>query len=129
MGPRPRHRRDAVRPVYRRRTAYSITELLDSAEAAAHGTIRSLVETRWSLTVWVDGIHFNIWLEDDRLCYPGWGAGGRDEGAGGTRGRLPGERGERWASVLQDLRGRGMRSPAVATGDGALGFWAAVRDV
>lgn len=30
---------------YRRRMAYSITELLDSAEAAADGTIRSLVES------------------------------------------------------------------------------------
>ena len=34
-----------------------------------------------------------------------------------------------WTAVLRDLRRRGMRAPVVAVGDGALGFWAAVRDV
>ena len=34
----------------------------------------------------------------------------------------------RWASVLQELSRRGLRAPVVAIGDGALGFWAAVRD-
>ena len=34
-----------------------------------------------------------------------------------------------WATVLRDLKRRGMRAPVVAVGDGALGFWAAVRDV
>jgi putative transposase len=32
-------------------------------------------------------------------------------------------------TVLRDLKRRGMRPPVVAVGDGALGFWAAVRDV
>ena len=31
--------------------------------------------------------------------------------------------------VLRDLKRRGMRAPVVAVGDGALGFWAAVREV
>ena len=31
--------------------------------------------------------------------------------------------------MLRDLKKRGMRAPRVATGDGALGFWAAIRDV
>jgi putative transposase len=30
--------------------------------------------------------------------------------------------------VLRNLKRRGMRPPVVAVGDGALGFWAAVRD-
>jgi putative transposase len=34
-----------------------------------------------------------------------------------------------WATVLRDLKSRGMRAPELAIGDGALGFWAAVRDV
>jgi putative transposase len=34
-----------------------------------------------------------------------------------------------WAEVLRDLRRRGMRAPVVAVGDGALGLWAALRDV
>ena len=33
-----------------------------------------------------------------------------------------------WAE-LRDLRRRGMRAPVVAVGDGALGLWAALRDV
>jgi len=36
---------------------------------------------------------------------------------------------ESWADVLRDLRRRGMTAPVVAAGDGALGFWAALRDV
>jgi transposase-like protein len=34
-----------------------------------------------------------------------------------------------WAELLRDLRRRGMRTPVVAVGDGALGLWAALRDV
>jgi len=36
---------------------------------------------------------------------------------------------ESWASLLRDLKRRGMQPPVVAVGDGALGFWAAVREV
>lgn len=36
---------------------------------------------------------------------------------------------ESWLTLLSDLRPRGMRAPVVAVGDGALGFWAAVREV
>jgi len=39
------------------------------------------------------------------------------------------ESAESWKTVLRDLKRRGMRPPVVAVGDGALGFWAAVRDV
>ena len=31
--------------------------------------------------------------------------------------------------MLRDAKGRGMRAPVLAMGDGALGFWAALRDV
>jgi putative transposase len=34
-----------------------------------------------------------------------------------------------WAELLRELRRRGMRAPVVAVGDGALGRWAALRDV
>ena len=39
------------------------------------------------------------------------------------------ESAESWASVLRDLSRRGLRAPVMAIGDGALGFWSAVRDV
>src|SRR5947209_13176947 len=35
---------------------------------------------------------------------------------------------ESWAQLLRDLKKRGMRAPVLAIGDGALGFWAALRD-
>ncbi|MET3805239.1 transposase-like protein [Nakamurella sp. UYEF19] len=36
---------------------------------------------------------------------------------------------ESWAGLLRDAKRRGMRAPVLAMGDGALGFWAAVKDV
>jgi transposase-like protein len=36
---------------------------------------------------------------------------------------------ESWAELLRDLKKRGMRAPEIAVGDGALGFWSALRDV
>lgn len=36
---------------------------------------------------------------------------------------------ESWACLLRDLKKRGMRPPELAIGDGALGFWAALRNV
>ena len=80
--------------------------------------------------VWVDGVHFRVRLEDDRLCTLVM-IGVR---ADGTKELLAVEDGyresaESWSSVLRDLKRRGMRTPVLAIGDGALGFWKAVRDV
>ena len=80
--------------------------------------------------VWVDGVHFRIRLEDDRLCTLVM-IGARPDG---TKELVAVEDGyrestESWRTVLRDLKRRGMQAPAVAVGDGALGFWAAVRDV
>ena len=36
---------------------------------------------------------------------------------------------ESWLTLLRDLKRRGMTAPAVAVGDGALGFWKAVGEV
>ncbi len=79
---------------------------------------------------WVDGIHFRIRLEQDRLCCLVI-VGVRPDGtkelvaiADGYR-----ESTESWAELLRDLKGRGLAAPAIAVGDGALGFWAALREV
>ena len=34
-----------------------------------------------------------------------------------------------WSDVLRDLRDRGLTAPMLAVGDGALGLWAALREV
>ena len=39
------------------------------------------------------------------------------------------ESGESWANLLRDAARRGMRAPVLAVGDGALGFWKALREV
>jgi putative transposase len=39
------------------------------------------------------------------------------------------ESSELWADLLRDCKRRGMRVPVLAVGDGALGFWKALREV
>lgn len=80
--------------------------------------------------VWADGVHFNVRLEDERLAALVL-MGARPDG---TKEVIALEDGYRestdsWAALLRDVKSRGMRAPMVAVGDGALGFWAALRDV
>ncbi len=90
---------------------------------------RSLADVDY-VYIWVDGIHFNVRLGEDRLCclvIVGVRADGTKELVAITDGYR--ESTESWASLLRDCKRRGMRAPVLAVGDGALGFWAAVRDV
>ena len=97
-------------------------------DAAAFGK-RSLAGTDY-VYVWVDGIHLKVRLETDKVCLLvmiGVRADGTKELialADGFR-----ESSESWADLLRDCRRRGMRAPVLAVGDGALGFWKAVREV
>ena len=77
-----------------------------------------------------DGIHFRIRLEEDRLCTLVL-VGVRPDGTKEVVALEDGyrESAESWRTVLRDLQRRGLRAPVLAVGDGALGFWAAVRDV
>jgi len=90
---------------------------------------RSLAGTDY-VYVWVDGIHLKVRLEADKVCLLvmiGVRADGRKELvalADGFR-----ESSESWADLLRDGKRRGMAAPVLAVGDGALGFWKAVRDV
>ena len=97
-------------------------------EAAAFNK-RSLADTDY-VYCWVDGIHLKVRLEQDKVCLLvliGVRSDGRKELialAGGHR-----ESSESWADLLRDCRRRGMCAPVLAVGDGALGFWKALRDV
>src|SRR3954463_491657 len=79
----------------------------------------------------VDGVHVRIRLgEDDRLCLLVV-IGVREDG---TKELLAVEDGyresaESWAGVMRDLKARGINEPKLVVGDGALGTWAALRDV
>ncbi len=80
--------------------------------------------------LWADGIHVNIRLEEHRLCLLvliGVRADGRKELVALADGYR--ESVESWADLLRDCARRGMRAPVLAVGDGALGFWGALREV
>jgi putative transposase len=80
--------------------------------------------------LYVDGIHFNVRLEETRLCalvIIGVRVDGTKELVSITDGHR--ESTESWADVLRDLKRRGMRAPVLAVGDGALGFWGALSEV
>jgi putative transposase len=89
-----------------------------------------LLADRDFVYLWVDGVHFNIRLEDDRLAALVV-VGARPDGTKEVVAIEDGyrESTESWLAVLRDLKARGMRPPALAIGDGALGFWAAIREV
>src|SRR5215216_3177691 len=81
--------------------------------------------------LFVDGVHVSVRLgEDDRLCLLVV-IGVREDG---TKELLAVEDGyrestESWATVMRDLNNRGLNEPKLVIGDGALGTWAALRDV
>ena len=112
-------------------SASSISRMLEVWETE-YGAwqVRDLSEVDY-VYVWADGVHLNVRLgEADRLCLLVL-IGARPDGtkelvavSSGYR-----ESAESWAEVLRDLTRRGMQAPVLAVGDGALGFWAAVRDV
>ena len=80
--------------------------------------------------LWADGVHFNIRLEHERLCclvLIGVRADGHKELVAVGDGFR--ESTESWSELLRDLKRRGMRAPVLAIGDGALGFWGALREV
>jgi putative transposase len=79
---------------------------------------------------WADGVHFRVRLEQARLCCLVI-VGVRVDGTKELVAVADGEREstDSWAELLRDLRRRGMRAPVVMVGDGALGLWAALRDV
>ena len=90
---------------------------------------RSLVGKDY-VYIWADGVYFRVRLEEDRLaCLVIIGVL-----ADGTKEVIALEDGyresqESWACLLRDLKRRGMLAPVLAVGDGALGFWGALRDV
>jgi putative transposase len=91
---------------------------------------RSLDGKRY-VYVWADGVHFNIRLEEDRQCILvllGATADGRKELIAIGDGYRESE--QSWKALLLDCQARGLTvAPNLAIGDGALGFWKALRQV
>ena len=80
--------------------------------------------------LFADGVHVSVRLgEDKRLCLLVL-IGVAENGEKHLLAVEPGyrESKESWAEVLRDLRDRGLAAPVLAVGDGALGFWSALRE-
>jgi transposase-like protein len=91
---------------------------------------RSLAGKRY-VYVWADGVHFNIRLEGGKQCIlvlMGATADGRKELIAIADGYRESE--QSWKELLLDVQARGLDvEPSLAIGDGALGFWKAMRQV
>jgi putative transposase len=81
--------------------------------------------------LFVDGVHVSVRLgEDDKVCLLVV-IGVREDGEKELLAVEDGyrESTESWAGVFRDLKRRGLGCPKLVVGDGALGAWAALRDV
>jgi transposase-like protein len=91
---------------------------------------RSLSDKEY-VYVWADGVHFNIRLEEDRQCIlvlMGATKDGKKELIAIADGYRESE--QSWRSLLLDVKSRGLSiDPKLAVGDGALGFWKALKKV
>jgi transposase-like protein len=111
-------------------SATTITRLLQVWQEEYQAWRKRSLEGKEYVYIWADGVYFNIRLEEDRLaCLVVVGVlpNGRKEVIALEDGYR--ESTESWASVLRDLKRRGMPAPMLAVGDGNLGFWAALREV
>jgi transposase-like protein len=112
-------------------SAATVTRLKAAWEAEHEAwSKRSLTGKRY-VYVWADGVHFNIRLEGGRQCIlvlMGATADGRKELIALADGYRESE--QSWKELLLDCKARGLEiEPSLAIGDGALGFWKAMRQV
>ncbi len=80
--------------------------------------------------IFADGVHVSVRLgEDKRLCLLVL-IGVAENGEKHLLAIEPGYRESKdsWRAVLSDLHDRGLTAPVLAVGDGALGFWGALRE-
>ena len=115
-------------------SASTITRIKDIWQGEYKQWESRSLEGKHYVYIWADGVYFNIRLEDegnDRQCILallGATADGKKELialADGYR-----ESKQSWCELLRSCIARGLdKPPRMAIGDGALGFWAAVREV
>lgn len=112
-------------------SASTVTRLKGIWEGEYQAWSRRSLEGKQYVYVWADGVYFNIRLEEGRQCIlvlMGATAEGRKELIAITEGYRESE--QSWQELLLDCKARGLTTdPQLAIGDGALGFWKALRQV
>jgi len=112
-------------------SASTVTRLLEQWQDEYKDWSKRSLKDKHYVYLWVDGVHFNIRLEEDRQCIlvlMGATADGRKELIAIADGYRESE--QSWMELLLDVKSRGLTiDPKLATGDGALGFWKALPKV
>jgi transposase-like protein len=112
-------------------SATTITRLKSVWEGEHQAWARRSLAGKHYVYVWADGVHFNIRLEEGRQCIlvlMGATADGKKELIAIADGYRESE--QAWRELLLDCKARGLEiEPSLAIGDGALGFWKAMRQV
>ena len=111
-------------------SASVITRLTTQWQTEQRTFAERRLDDRDYVYVWADGVHFNVRLDEERLCclvIVGVRVDGTKELVAIADGYR--ESTQSWADLMRDLKRRGMRAPVLAVGDGALGFWGALREV
>jgi putative transposase len=112
-------------------SATTITRLKAVWEADHEAWSKRSLAGKHYVYVWADGVHFNIRLEGGRQCIlvlMGATAEGKKELIAISDGYRESE--QSWKELLLDVKARGLEvEPSLAIGDGALGFWKAMRQV
>ena len=112
-------------------SATTITRLLRVWQDEYAGWRKRSLKGKEYVYVWADGVYFNVRLGEDKQLACLVLVGALPDGTKEVIALEDGyrESTESWLSLLRDLERRGMPTPKLATGDGALGSWAALRQV
>jgi transposase-like protein len=109
----------------------TISRLTKSWADELHSWEQRDLSARQYVYLWADGIYFQARTEPDNLCMLvilGATPEGKKKVIGFTDGYR--ESTQSWRELLLDFKARGLvLAPSLATGDGGMGFWAALREV
>jgi len=112
-------------------SATTVTRLKGVWEQEFQEWNKRSLEGKQYVYVWADGVHFNIRLEEDRQCIlvlMGATPDGKKELIAVVDGYRESE--QSWKGLLLDVKARGLKvAPKLAIGDGALGFWKAIKQI
>jgi transposase-like protein len=112
-------------------SATTVTRLLQVWQDEYKAWRKRPLDTSGYTYIWADGVHFGIRLDEYKRLAALVVIGVRPDGRKEVLALEDGyhESTESWATLLRDLKRRGLPAPKPAVADGALGFWAALRDV